>query len=244
MSSRSYPSRFEPWRRTASATLFIVAMSTAFPAFSQTFTSKAGVKFRAVEVVGGLSSPWSLAFLPGGDMLVTEKPGRLRLIRAGKLEREPIAGVPQVAARGQGGLLDVVLHPDFGRNQLIYLSYSGDGEGGANTEVMRAKLNGSSLDEAKVIFRATPKTGGGNHYGSRMAFAPDGALFITLGDRFTYRDEAQNPGNHLGTIVRLRDDGTVPDDNPLKTRANARPEVFSYGHRNVQGLALRPGTSE
>jgi glucose/arabinose dehydrogenase len=210
----------------------------------EVFTAKSGVRFRLVEVAGGLANPWSLAFLPGGDMLVTERPGRLRLIRGGKLEREPVAGAPKVAAQSQGGLLDVVPHPDFARNRLIYLSYAGPGEGGAGTEVMRAKLDGASLEEGKVIFRVDPKTGGGNHYGSRLLFAPDGTIYISTGDRFTFRDQAQNLGNHLGKIIRLKDDGTVPDDNPFKGKADAKPEIFSYGHRNTQGLALRPGTSQ
>jgi glucose/arabinose dehydrogenase len=213
-------------------------------AAAEVFTAKSGVRFRLVEVAGGLANPWSLAFLPGGDMLVTERPGRLRLIRGGKLEREPVAGAPKVAAQSQGGLLDVVPHPDFARNRLIYLSYAGSGEGGAGTEVMRAKLDGASLEEGKVIFRVEPKTGGGNHYGSRLLFAPDGTLYISTGDRFTFRDQAQNLGNHLGKIIRLKDDGTVPDDNPFKDKEGARPEIFSYGHRNTQGLALRPGTSQ
>ena len=213
-------------------------------AAAEVFTAKSGVRFRLVEVAGGLANPWSLAFLPGGDMLVTERPGRLRLIRGGKLEREPVAGAPKVAAQSQGGLLDVVPHPDFARNRLIYLSYAGSGEGGAGTEVMRAKLDGASLEEGKVIFRVDPKTGGGNHYGSRLLFAPDGTLYISTGDRFTFRDQAQNLGNHLGKIIRLKDDGTAPDDNPFKGKEGARPEIFSYGHRNTQGLALRPGTSQ
>jgi glucose/arabinose dehydrogenase len=213
-------------------------------AAAEVFTAKSGVRFRLVEVAAGLANPWSLAFLPGGDMLVTERPGRLRLIRGGKLEREPVAGAPKVAAQSQGGLLDVVPHPDFARNRLIYLSYAGPGEGGAGTEVMRAKLDGASLEEGKVIFRVDPKTGGGNHYGSRLLFAPDGTLYISTGDRFTFRDQAQNLGNHLGKIIRLKDDGTVPDDNPFKGKEGARPEIFSYGHRNTQGLALRSGTSQ
>ncbi|WP_245296886.1 MULTISPECIES: PQQ-dependent sugar dehydrogenase [Rhodomicrobium] len=206
--------------------------------------SSAGENFRLVEVAGGLSNPWALAFLPGGDMLVTERGGRLRLIRAGKLEGQPIAGTPQVAAQGQGGLLDVALHPDFDRNHLIYLSYAGPGAGGANTEVARARLDGGRLEDKTVIFKAEPKTGGGNHYGSRLLFAPDGTLFVTLGDRFSRRDEAQNVVNHLGAVVRINDDGSVPKDNPFVGKDNARPEIFSYGHRNSQGIALRPGTAE
>jgi len=205
--------------------------------------SSAGVKFRVVEVAGRLVHPWGVAFLPGGDMLVTERGGKLRTIRGGKLESEPVAGVPKVAARGQGGLLDVALHPNFASNSLVYLSYAGDGDGGTGTEVVRARLNGNRLEEPRVIFRAAPKTSGGNHFGSRLVFAPDGTLFVSLGDRFTHRDEAQNTANHLGTIVRIKDDGSVPEDNPFKGKAGARPEIYSYGHRNVQGMALRPGTS-
>lgn len=206
--------------------------------------SSAGHEFRVVEVARGLSSPWSLAFLPGGDMLVTERDGRLRLIQGGKLRREPVAGAPKVAARGQGGLLDVAPHPDFANNSLIYLSYAASGEGGANTEIMRATLKGGRLENQQIIFTAEPKTAGGNHYGSRLLFAPDGTLFVTLGDRFTFRNEAQNPSNHLGKLVRINDDGTVPTDNPFVGTNNARPEIYSYGHRNAQGIALRPGTTE
>jgi glucose/arabinose dehydrogenase len=221
---------------------FFTSATRAAPA--DTFTSKAGVTFRVVDVATGLANPWSLAFLPGGDMLVTERPGRLRRIRAGALEKAPIAGVPKVAARGQGGLLDVAVHPDFASNGLVYLSYSADGPGGAGTEVMRAKLSGDRLEEGKVIFRVNPKTRGDAHYGSRFLFAPDGNLFVAFGDRYTYRDRAQNVSDHLGTIVRIKDDGAVPDDNPFRGREGALPEIFSYGHRNTQGLALRPGTSQ
>jgi glucose/arabinose dehydrogenase len=231
-------------RATAALAFAGLLMNTGAAAQTGTFSSKAGVRFRLVEVAAGLANPWSLAFLPGGDMLVTERPGRLRLIRDGKLARQPVAGAPKVAARGQGGLLDVVPHPRFSENGLIYLSYAGDGDGGAGTEVMRAKLNDTALEEAKVIFRVTPKTPGGNHYGSRLLFAPDGNLFVTLGDRFTYRDQAQSTADHLGTVVRIRDDGSIPEDNPFKGQANAQPEIYSYGHRNSQGIALRPGTSE
>ena len=206
--------------------------------------STAGHSFRVVEVAVGLENPWSVAFLPDGAMLVTEREGRLRLIRGGKLEKEPVAGTPKVLASGQGGLLDIVLHPQFASNGLIYLSYSAAGEGGANTAVMRARLNGNRLENPKVIFEARPKTGGSNHYGSRLLFAPDGTLFVTLGDRFTYRDEAQNTANHLGKVIRINDDGSVPKDNPFVGKAGAAPEIYSYGHRNAQGIALRPGTAE
>jgi aldose sugar dehydrogenase len=211
---------------------------------AESYTSRAGVQFRLVEVATGLANPWSLAFLPGGDMLVTERPGKLRLIRSGRLERQPIAGAPKVVARGQGGLLDVAVHPRFAENKLVYLSYAGEGDGGVGTEVMRARFNGERLENSEVIFRVAPKTSGGNHFGSRLLFAPDGNLIVTLGDRYSYRDQAQNLSNHIGKIVRIRDDGAVPSDNPFKDQANAQPEIFTYGHRNSQGIALRPGTSE
>lgn len=235
---------------TCSATVVIIMAffmnpTRAAPARNpDNFTSKAGITFRVADVATGLSSPWSLAFLPNGDMLVTERPGRLRRIRAGALEKAPIAGAPKVAARGQGGLLDVAVHPDFANNGLIYLSYSGDGQGGVGTEVMRARLSGDRLEGGEVIFRVNPKTRGDGHYGSRFLFAPDGTLFVTLGDRYIFRDRAQKVSDHLGTIVRIKDDGSVPDDNPFKGRDGALPEIFSYGHRNTQGIALRPGTAQ
>jgi glucose/arabinose dehydrogenase len=198
--------------------------------------------FRIETLADGLEHPWGLAFLPGGGILITERPGRLRLYKEGALQPEPIAGVPEVVARGQGGLLDVALHPDFAGNGLVYLSYAGAGEGGAGTEVARARFDGAALQDLEVIFRAEPKVGGGNHFGSRLRFAGDGTLYVTLGDRFRYMKEAQSLGNHLGTIVRLNDDGSVPDDNPFVGQQDARPEIFSYGHRNVQGLAVQPGT--
>jgi glucose/arabinose dehydrogenase len=200
--------------------------------------------FRIETLADGLAHPWGLAFLPDGGILITERPGRLRLYKDGALQPEPIAGVPEVVARGQGGLLDVTLHPDFAANGLVYLSYAGAGAGedGAGTEVARARFDGAALHDLEVIFRAEPKVGGGNHFGSRLRFAGDGTLYVTLGDRFRYMKEAQSLGNHLGTIVRLNDDGSVPDDNPFVGQRDARPEIFSYGHRNVQGLAVQPGT--
>jgi glucose/arabinose dehydrogenase len=207
----------------------------------KTYISKAH-KFKINVIADGMQNPWSLAFLPDGGMLVTERPGRLRLIAQGKLQQQPLAGVPQVVARGQGGLLDVALHPKFSENKLVYLTYSGAGEGGVNTEVARAAYNNGRLENLQVIFKSQPKTSGNNHYGSKLLFHPDGTLFVTLGDRYTFMKEAQSTANHLGTIVRLNDDGSVPEGNPFAGNQRAKPEIFSYGHRNVQGIALRPGT--
>jgi aldose sugar dehydrogenase len=216
--------------------------SSAEPA--ETYSSKAGVQFRVVEVAKGLSHPWSLAFLPGGDMLVTERLGRLRLVRDGRLQSEAIAGTPKVYVRAQGGLFDVVLHPKFSDNHLLYLSYFAEGRGGTAIEVMRARLDGSNLADGKVIFRAEPTMQGNYNLGSRLLFLPDGTMLITVGDRFTTRDQSQNLENDLGKIIRLNDDGSIPDDNPFQGKPGAKPEIFVYGTRNSQGLALRPGTSE
>lgn len=221
-------------------------MTSGIKALAQeaTHPSKA-YNLKATVIADGLENPWSLAFLPNGDMLVTERPGRLRLISGGKLQEEPVSGTPEVVARGQGGLMDVALHPKFSENKLIYLTYSGRGEGGVGTEVARAVLNGSKLQSPQVIFKFDPKTGGNNHYGSRLLFHPDGSLYVTFGDRYTFMKEAQNTTNHIGTIIRIKDDGSVPEDNPFNgNKDGSRPEIFSYGHRNVQGIALRPGTMQ
>ena len=199
-------------------------------------------EFRIVPVANGLEHPWGLAFLPNGDMLITEREGRLRIIRSGQLDPKPIGGLPtNIYVAGQGGLLDVAVHPEFATNRLVYLSYAGRGRGGAGTEVARGRFAGDRLENLEVIFRVAPKTGGSSHYGSRLLFAPDGMLFVTTGDRYSYLEQAQDLGDHLGTLIRIRDDGSVPKDNPFVGRSGARPEIYSYGHRNIQGIALRPG---
>lgn len=196
---------------------------------------------RAVTVTAGLDHPWGLAFLPGGDLLVTERPGRLRRVAGGRLQPAAIGGLPDIAAAGQGGLLDVALHPDFARNHLVYLTYAARGPGGVGTEVARGRLDRDRLSGLEVLFRAEPKSGGGRHFGSRLRFLPDGTFVVTLGDRGDM-DRAQDLGDHAGSTIRLRDDGTVPPDNPFVARPGARPEIFTYGNRNVQGLAVHPGT--
>ncbi|MDP9200179.1 MAG: PQQ-dependent sugar dehydrogenase, partial [Pseudomonadota bacterium] len=196
-------------------------------------------------VAEGLEHPWSLAFLPDGRMLVTERPGRLRYVTKDGSVSEPVAGVPAVFAEGQGGLLDVVIDPDFTTNSTIYLSYAEPAADGTNgTAVARARLNGQELDDVKVIFRQQPKFSSRHHFGSRLVFAGDGKLFVTLGERNSERDLAQDLGTHIGKIVRITTDGEAPGDNPFVGREGALPEIWSYGHRNVQGATLHPGTGK
>jgi aldose sugar dehydrogenase len=207
--------------------------------------------YRVVTVVDGLVHPWSIAFLPDGTMLVTERPGRLRIVRNGALFSQPVEGVPAVWARGQGGLLDVVPHPDFATNRLIYLSYSKPSAEGdqATTAVVRGRFENDRLTNVEEIFEARAWTGAGQHFGSKLAFDADRHLYITIGDRGarpvteTARSHpAQDLMSHQGTVVRLHDDGRVPSDNPFVGRADALPEIWSYGHRNAQGLAIDPAT--
>jgi aldose sugar dehydrogenase len=207
-------------------------------------TSQAG-PLSVETVASGLENPWGLAFLPDGRMLVTERPGRLRIVNAAGMLSAPIANLPRVVAKGQGGLLDVVLDPGFAANRLVYLSYSEPREDGRNsTSVLRGRLSdsGTTLENTSVIFRQNPAANSNLHFGSRLIFARDGALFITTGDRYGLKDEAQNPASHLGKIIRIRPDGSVPVDNPGKP--GWAKEVWSIGHRNVQGAALHPVTGQ
>jgi glucose/arabinose dehydrogenase len=197
--------------------------------------------FRVVTLVQGLEHPWSLAFLPGGRWLVTERAGRLRIVENGKLLPEPVAGLPPIRQHGQGGLLDIALHPDYAENGWIYLSYAGEGKGGFGTEVLRGRLKGNRLEDVGIIFRMRPKRPTEHHFGGRLVFDRAGHLFLTLGDRGEM-EEAQRLENHQGAIVRLLDDGRVPRDNPFVGRKDALPEIWSWGHRNVQGAALHPLT--
>lgn len=205
--------------------------------------------FRIVTVADGLVVPWAMAFLPDGDMLVTERPGRLRVVRGGRLLPEAVAGVPPVRAGGQGGLLDVLVHPRFAENRLIYLSYAKPlGSGQTNTTaVVRGRFDGNTLTDVRTIIETRAVSEGEGHFGSRLAFDRDGYLFITVGDRQVYpRDleghPAQDLSTHHGKVLRLHDDGRVPVDNPFVDRAGARPEIWSYGHRNQQGLVVDPTT--
>ncbi|HEU4993734.1 MAG TPA: PQQ-dependent sugar dehydrogenase [Gemmatimonadaceae bacterium] len=238
-------------RRTS---LLIIAMATTScraapqgPAPHSTTPASVDGALNVETVARGLEHPWGIAIMPDSRMLVTERPGRLRIVeRDGRLSA-PLTGVPRVFAEGQGGLLDVALDPAFARNHIIYLSYAEPGEGGtAGTAVARAHLMDAAtgLDSVRVIYRQEPKVGGGNHFGSRVVFAPDGRIFITQGERFEYRDQAQNLRSLLGKLVRINADGTIPKDNPFVGRNDARPEIWSYGHRNMQGAAIHPVTGQ
>jgi glucose/arabinose dehydrogenase len=186
-----------------------------------------------------------MAFLPGGDMLVTEQPGRLRLVHDGVLVEQPITGVPEVQNRNHGGLLHVALHPDFEANRWVYLTYSKVGDQGATTAVLRARLEGMALVDAADVFVADAWHGSGLNLGSRVAFDGAGMMYVSVGDRGPETEPlAQDLATHNGTIVRLHDDGRVPGDNPLVGQAGARPEIYSYGHRNPQGMAVHPETGE
>jgi aldose sugar dehydrogenase len=208
--------------------------------------------YRVETVVDGLEHPWSMAFLPNGDLLVTERPGRLRIVREGVLLPDPVPGLPEIRVGGQGGLLDVALHPGFEENRLVYLSYAkpnADGSEGT-TAVARARLENDRLVGLEEVFEAAAWTRGGGHHGSRLAFDQDGYLFITVGDRQApprgdlEAHPAQDLTNHYGTTIRLHDDGRVPADNPFVGSDRALPETWSYGHRNAQGMAVHPETNE
>lgn len=197
---------------------------------------------KVADYARGLVHPWGMAFLPDGRLLVTERPGRLRIVdKAGKLSA-PLAGVPRVYAQGQGGLLDVALDPQFAQNRAIYLSYAEQEGDVAGTAVARARLTDTGLADVKVIYRQQPKVAGAGHFGSRIVFRRDGTMFITQGERMRYSEQAQDLKSLLGKVVRINRDGTIPKDNPFAGRADARPEIWSYGHRNVQSAVLHPDT--
>ncbi len=208
---------------------------------------------RAVSVVSGLSHPWGMAFLPDGRMLLTERRGTMRIFEKGKLVEKYVEGIPQVAEHGQGGLLDVALHPKYADNGWIYWTYNAGKPGEYGTELARGKLGGTryapSMTNVKVLFRMQPKSGAGQHFGSRIVFDRNGYLFITLGDRGDSPDKgaaqrAQQLNDLAGKSIRLHDDGRIPADNPFVKTAGARPEIFTLGNRNMQGAALHPETGQ
>ena len=200
-------------------------------------------RFRVTAVAGGLEHPWSVAFLPDGDILVSERPGRLRIIRNGVLLDSPVRGLPQIRALGQGGLLDLLPHPEFAQNRILFFSYSASLDNEVTTHVARAMLEDDTLKDVTVLFRAEPASAGRIHFGSRLGLDRQGHLYISVGDRGQMQ-RAQKLDDHAGKILRIHEDGRVPDDNPFVGHENAWTEIYSYGHRNPQGMAVHPQTGE
>ena len=229
-----------PVRRLLKPGIFALALAASFGAACSSRSAGSldevaseEVNFQVVRVAENLERPWGMVFLADGGILVTERPGRMQILRNG--ERTRVSGLPVVTASGQGGLMDVILHPDFEDNRWVYFSYSAEFDGGLGTKVSRARLDGESLTELEDIFRMDPPGSGGRHFGSRLAFDSDGYLFITIGDR-SDRHRAQELNSHHGTLLRVHDDGSAPEDNPFVGDENAHPEIYSYGHRNARGM--------
>ncbi len=229
--------------RTLSLAFCLATIAPVISAKALTVKTDAG-KIQINTIAEGLENAWGMAFLPDGSMLVTERPGRMRIVSTDGKLGEPLSGLPEIVARGQGGLLDVVLAPDFATSKKIYFSYSEPGKGGNSTAVSFATLNGNKLDNVTRVFSQQPKVDSNNHFGSRLVWAPDGTLFITLGERYSEKDKSQTLDNHQGKVVRINADGSVPKDNPFVNKAGALPEIWSYGHRNMQGAAINPLTKE
>jgi glucose/arabinose dehydrogenase len=211
-----------------------------FPAKPQEF-ELSGPRYRVVPFVEGLANPWSMTFLANGDMLVTERPGRLRLVRDGALDPQPIAGVPAVWATGQGGLLEVLPHPGFNENRFLYLTYSKPCDQGATTALFRGRFDGKAIVDGRDLFVADNCNTGNPHFGSKLAFGPDRALYMTIGERGD-RQRAQNLAIHGGKVLRLTEEGAPHPDNPFVKTPGHKPEIFTYGNRNPQGLAIHPQT--
>ena len=221
----------------------------ATPVLAQETVDSSAGQIAVRTVADGLVHPWGIAVLPDGAMLVTERPGRMRIVSPDGSLSEPLQGVPEVDARDQGGLLDVTLHPDFAENRWVYFTYSEPGEGGTtSTAAARGKLNEerTALTDVETVFVQKPKVASTKHYGSRLVFDGEGHVFIGLGERFAeqFRTQAQDLDSHLGKVVRVNEDGSVPDDNPFVGRDNALPEIWSYGHRNIQAMAMHPERGE
>lgn len=247
------------WPHFAAGCAALVTLGGCVPASNEADVADPPVvesqlhKFRIVTVADGLQKPWSIAFLPSRDVLITELPGRLRIVREGVLQPEPVAGVPKVSYKRQGGLFDVALHPDFEHNQFVYLSFAkpNEDDSESTTAVIRGRFDGNQLSDVEEIFEAKAWSESGLHFGAKLAFSHDGYLFITVGDRgvnplSTPRGEhpAQGLATHHGKIVRLNDDGSIPEDNPFVGRSDALPDIWSYGHRNQQGLTVHPDTGD
>lgn len=241
------------WSRLALKTCALMvlagACSNQAPQSALNLNTQASTAYRLVPVLRGLEHPWSLTWLPDRTMLITERPGRLRIVRNGKLDPQPIGGVPPVLAVGQGGLMDVSLHPQFAKNRLIYLTYAHGTNTANRTRLARAVFDGKNLKNLQVIFEVSPLKSDAQHFGSRISWLPDRTLLLAIGDGGNppvsldgklIRHQAQNRRNHLGKILRLKDDGSIPSDNPFAKDASINPAIWSYGHRNIQGLTFDP----
>lgn len=232
--------RSPPAARWLAIPLSLMLLSLAACAAEPT-PGSGSAAYRVLPLADGLSHPWGMAFLPDGGILISERPGRLRIFRDGVLLPDPVPGLPPIAVSGQGGLLDLALHPDFERNRWLYFTYAAAVDRGVTTRLARARFEGDRLRDVEVLFTAEPAGRGGRHFGSRIVFDHDGHVFLSVGDRGDM-PRAQRLDDHAGSIIRLHDDGRVPADNPFAGRAGARPEIFAYGVRNPQGMALHPDT--
>lgn len=221
---------------------FLLLICLPFSATAQVVTISSE-QVRIVEITTGLEHPWGMAFLPDGRILVTERPGRLRLVENGQLLPQPLSGLPSIVAQGQSGLLDVALHPRFRENQLIYIAYTSARNRGISTDVARGKLIGNRIEEIEVLFRGNRGTSTGRHFGARLVFDGKGFLYIGLGDH-GQKERAQDTDDHAGSVIRIHDDGRIPADNPYQQHPDWLPELFSIGNRNIQGAALHPGSGE
>ncbi len=218
------------------------ALSTAVEASTVTKSEKHS--FRVVELIRPLKHPWSIAWLPDGRLLITERSGTLRIASKDfRLDPKPIEGLPEIRVASQGGLFDVAVHPDYRQNGWIYLSFAEPGSTGSSTALIRGKLEGNRLVKQERLFGLEPKTNSGHHFGGKIVLTNQGVVYLTLGDRGA-KDRAQRLDDHAGSVIRLHDDGKVPRDNPFISQKDARPEIFSYGHRNIQGAAVHPQTGE
>jgi len=232
--------RLDAMRRVARLAMLLILVSPVACA-GEPGSEPAARDYRVVTLADGLKHPWSIAILPDGGFLISERPGRLRIFREGALREAAVPGLPEIAATGQGGLLDVVPHPRFAENRWLYFSYAAEAGRGVTTHLARARFEQDALKDVEVLFVAEPASRGGRHFGSRIVFDDEGFLYLSVGDRGD-RPRAQHLDDHAGSIVRLHDDGRIPDDNPFVGNPDARPEIYAYGVRNPQGMALHPRT--